>query len=248
MKTDAIISYGELVAAERINLQKGMVFGAGRSYSILLMSVRAGSPYSDAIDKKTGDLLYEGHDLQRSPGGPDPKKVDQPLLTPNGKWTENGKFLRAAIDYQSGIRARAETVKVYEKISRGIWCYKGFFELVGARIAHNGTRYVFKFRLRPIEKRALGRVVELPHTRMIPTPVKIEVWARDGGRCALCGSERNLHFDHIIPFSKGGSSLVAANIRLLCAKHNLQKSDKIIGVLPWVGTATGAIGSIASKN
>jgi hypothetical protein len=36
-----------------------------------------------------------------------------------------------------------------------------------------------------------------------------------------------LHFDHIVPFSKGGTSLKAENIRLLCARHNLQKSARI---------------------
>jgi 5-methylcytosine-specific restriction endonuclease McrA len=39
--------------------------------------------------------------------------------------------------------------------------------------------------------------------------------------------DKNLHFDHDIPFSKGGSSLTTANVRLLCAKYDLQKSDKI---------------------
>src|SRR3989339_628268 len=38
---------------------------------------------------------------------------------------------------------------------------------------------------------------------------------------------KNLHFDHDLPFSKGGTSLTAKNIRLLCAKCNLSKSDKI---------------------
>jgi len=28
--------------------------------------------------------------------------------------------------------------------------------------------------------------------------------------------------------------LTAANVRLLCVKHNLAKSDKIICVMPWV--------------
>jgi len=38
----------------------------------------------------------------------------------------------------------------------------------------------------------------------------------------LCGSTKNLDFDHDIPFSKGGSRLTAANVRSLCAKCNLQ--------------------------
>ncbi len=34
-------------------------------------------------------------------------------------------------------------------------------------------------------------------------------------------------FDHIIPYSKGGSSIVPENIQLLCARHNLAKRDRI---------------------
>jgi 5-methylcytosine-specific restriction endonuclease McrA len=37
-----------------------------------------------------------------------------------------------------------------------------------------------------------------------------------------------LHFDHILPFSKGGTSIKAENVQLLCARHNLAESDKII--------------------
>jgi 5-methylcytosine-specific restriction endonuclease McrA len=62
---------------------------------------------------------------------------------------------------------------------------------------------------------------------MIPPSVKLEVWKRDKGKCVKCGSTDNLHFDHIIPFSKGGSSLVAENIQILCARHNISKRDKI---------------------
>jgi 5-methylcytosine-specific restriction endonuclease McrA len=63
--------------------------------------------------------------------------------------------------------------------------------------------------------------------RVIPTQVKLEVWKRDGGKCSKCGSTNDLHFDHIIPWSKGGSSTTADNIQLLCGKHNLEKHDKI---------------------
>jgi 5-methylcytosine-specific restriction endonuclease McrA len=75
----------------------------------------------------------------------------------------------------------------------------------------------------PINKQSL----DIDHSRLIPSQVKLEVWKRDEGQCVKCGSKDNLHFDHIIPFSKGGSSLVAANIQLLCARHNLQKRDNI---------------------
>jgi len=69
--------------------------------------------------------------------------------------------------------------------------------------------------------------INIEHTRLIPSEVKKEVWKRDEGKCVLCGDNKNLHFDHDLPFSRGGTSLSANNIKLLCMKHNLQKSDKI---------------------
>lgn len=237
MERDDIISYHDIVAAEKAALQKGMNFGVGNKYSIFLMSLREGAPYADALDPVTGMLTYEGHDEPQRRGGPDPKSVDQLLTTQRGSWTENGKFFRAAMDFKSGLREKPELIKVYEKISRGIWSYKGFFELIDATIVPDGRRNVFKFSLHPVEKKSFGRVVKLPHNRLIPTAVKVEVWRRDRGQCVQCGSPKQLHFDHDIPFSKGGSSLTAANVRLLCARHNLEKSDKILAVAPWFFTA-----------
>jgi hypothetical protein len=52
------------------------------------------------------------------------------------------------------------------------------------------------------------------------------------GQRLQCETTKNLPFDHDIPFSKNGSSLIAANVRLLCAKHDLEKSDKILSVTP----------------
>jgi len=228
------------VHAEGANLQKGMNFGIGKGYAIFLMSVRKNAPYADAIDEETGDLLYEGHDEPRGERCPDPKAVDQPLKNSNGTLTENGKFFQAAEDYKAEIRKKPLLIKVYEKIAKGIWCYKGFFEMTDAEIVPSGKRKVCKFHLKPVQKTLLGGVKELSHTRLIPTTVKIEVWKRDGGRCVLCGSTENLHYDHDIPFSKGGSSLTAANVKLLCLKHNLEKSDKILVFLPWVLVGTEA--------
>jgi hypothetical protein len=239
MKTDDIISYHQLVTEEQINLQKGMNFGTGKNYSILLMSVRDGAPYDDAFDE-LGDLIYEGHDIPRTAGCIDPKVVDQPMQNPGGSWTENGKFFQAAINYKTGLKERAELVKVYEKIVRGVWCYKGVFELIDARIVESGNRKIFKFYLHPIEKTVLRGIRELPHNRIIPTTVKVEVWQRDRGKCVLCGSDKNLHYDHVIPFSKGGSSLTAENIRLLCAKHNLEKSDRILSLTPLIAAGIAA--------
>ena len=43
-------------------------------------------------------------------------------------------------------------------------------------------------------------------SRRISDRVKDRVWNRDGGKCVLCGSNENIEFDHIVPFSKGGAN------------------------------------------
>jgi len=228
---DDIISYAELVAAENANVQKGMNYQIKPEYSIFLMSVRKNAPYADEWDEKTGTLIYEGHDAPRNIAK-EPKDVDQPLTTPNGTLTENGKFFTAAQSYKMRLVKEPHKVKVYEKIKDGIWCYKGFFNLVDAAFVTSDNRKVFKFYLKPVEFVTKKKQIELPHSRLIPTAVKLEVWARDKGQCVICGSNENLHFDHDVPFSKGGTSLTAKNVRILCMRHNLNKSDKILSFPP----------------
>jgi len=62
--------------------------------------------------------------------------------------------------------------------------------------------------------------------RSISQDVKIAVSARDGGRCRQCGSTQQLHFDHVIPISRGGANTVA-NIQLLCGACNRAKGAKL---------------------
>jgi 5-methylcytosine-specific restriction endonuclease McrA len=63
--------------------------------------------------------------------------------------------------------------------------------------------------------------------RTIPGNIKEIVYVRDKGCCVTCGSKENIEYDHIIPFSKGGSNSVN-NIQLLCLKCNRGKSNKIM--------------------
>jgi hypothetical protein len=231
LKVDDIISYTELVAAENINLQKGMNFNVKPNYSILLMSLRKNAPYADVYNSKTNTLIYEGHDIPSNLAD-NPKFIDQPMLTAKGALTENGKFFIAAKSYKMKLIDHPHKVKVYEKIKDGIWCYKGFFHLVDSIIINDNRRNVFKYFLLPIEIGALKKEAIVPHTRLIPTEVKVEVWARDNGQCVKCGSKENLHYDHDLPFSKGGTSLTAANVRILCMKCNLRKSNKILTIPP----------------
>ena len=234
----AIISYPEIVKREHVMLQRGMNFRINPRYSIMLMSVRKGAPYHDQWHEDSGLLEYEGHDARRREGV-DPKAVDQPMRNPSGSLTDNGKFYEAAMAYKRE-EAPPETVQIYEKIADGIWSDRGRHELVDVKKEQVNQRKVFRFFLKPKAGRRDSEPF-LRDSRVIPTAVKVQVWQRDRGRCVMCGSEKNLHFDHDIPHSKGGSSVTAKNVQLLCAKHNLEKSDRIRGLLPWIIGATSAI-------
>ena len=228
LQADDIISYAELVYEEGQNLQKGMNYKVTPHYSVFLMSVRKNAPYADEIDSRTNAIIYEGHDAHRN-HNENPKSIDQPFQTPNGTLTENGKFYVTALAYKLGLTSEPHKIKVYEKIREGIWSYKGFFNLVDAKIINTGARNVFKFYLQPVEvKKFRKKAIIIPHTRLIPTEVKLEVWKRDKGKCVKCGATVNLHYDHDLPYSKGGTSYTAKNVRILCMKCNLEKSSKIM--------------------
>jgi len=196
---------------------------------VILMSVRPGAPYEDRYEDDGTTIIYEGHDAPKSIKNPNPKEIDQPYYTPADNLTENGKFHQAAQDYKNGLRS-PERIRVYEKIKQGIWSYNGVFHLVDSWVETSNGRNVFKFKLVAVEdeedfEKPIPR--EPKQRRIIPTWVKLEVWKRDGGKCVKCGTSEDLHFDHIIPFSRGGSSNTPDNIQLLCGRHNLQKRDKI---------------------
>ena len=208
-------------------MQRGMNFRMNPSYSVFLMSQKSNAPYSDRINEDGVTIEYEGHNLAKN-YAENPKVQDQPEKLPSGKITQNGLFIKAVNAYkESGTKP--EIVKVYEKIFEGVWSLKGYFDLIDYKIVNDGKRNVFKYILKLSDKAENfdREDLKLSHTRLIPSHVKKDVWKRDQGKCVLCGGSKNLHFDHDLPFSRGGTSLLVNNVRLLCAKCNLKKSDKI---------------------
>ena len=70
----------------------------------------------------------------------------------------------------------------------------------------------------------LFSVCGFSQSRYISETTKKIVFSRDGGICRCCGSSKSLEYDHITPYSCGGSS-DASNIQLLCKKCNRSKSN-----------------------
>jgi len=228
-KAGDVISYMEMCSAIGVNLQRGMNFRLRDGCSVILMSLRLGAPYEDRVEEDGRVLIYEGHDLGRTLNGPLPKQVDQPDRNPNGSLTQNGLFAEAARKHGQG--EAPELVRVYEKIRPGIWVYNGLFKLVDSWSELSGNRKVFKFKLEvadlDVDHPAAMSRIEKDDDRFIPSWVKLEVWKRDKCCCIKCAANSSLHFDHIIPYSKGGSSKDPKNIQILCGRHNIAKRDQI---------------------
>lgn len=228
-EVNQIVSYREMCnEEEQEQLQRGMNFNLRNGYSVVLMSVKPNSPYADRISKDGLTIFYEGHDLP----GDRIKQEDQPTVNPGGSLTQNGLFCRAI---ESGKEmGNYPLVKVYEKLQMGIWTYRGLFEMKDYSIVKRANRKVFEFvftiteqKLADAKKHREEKTIDLEQTRQIPGSVKLAVFKRDNGICVKCGAEDNLHFDHILPYSRGGTSLKVENIQLLCARHNLEKSASL---------------------
>ena len=71
--------------------------------------------------------------------------------------------------------------------------------------------------------------IELERSKLSAS-LRYDILKRDGFKCQICGATIKdgvkLHVDHIFPVSKGGKT-EPNNLRTLCDKCNLGKSDKI---------------------
>ena len=70
-------------------------------------------------------------------------------------------------------------------------------------------------------------------SRDVPLGLRLKILSRDNFRCIFCGKSpatdfgTKLHIDHVVPFSKGGKSILE-NLQTLCEECNLGKSNRNI--------------------
>ncbi len=80
-----------------------------------------------------------------------------------------------------------------------------------------------------VQKQEYSYKVKIERAKMSDS-LRYSILKRDGFKCQICGATAQegakLHVDHIIPVSKGGKT-VASNLRTLCDRCNIGKSDKI---------------------
>lgn len=216
------LSYKQMCQTEgKGQITRGIYFQKDKDYSLIFMSRRKSATYKDRLMKSDFLVEYSGSNFK---GQAD---KDQRERNAAGKLTANGMLKEAARKYING-EANPRKVKIYEKVKCGLWLYRGVFLLVMYRYIEEGGRKVFKFYFKPEEGKAQApKPKRRENAGAISAEVKQEVYNRDGGSCAICGSKEELSFDHIIPISKGGAFNSVSNLQLLCMKHNLQKSAEI---------------------
>ncbi|HLK28401.1 MAG TPA: HNH endonuclease [Puia sp.] len=82
-----------------------------------------------------------------------------------------------------------------------------------------------EIRLEPVQE---NEIIYKHKTKRIPSErLKVQVLMRDGNKCRLCGitlTGDDIHFDHILAWSKGGET-VLENLQVLCSAHNLAKGN-----------------------
>jgi hypothetical protein len=163
-------------------------------------------------------------------------------LTPLGwRWSfASGATVRGPLWSTRRVRAieaaqRERPVALVRETRRCTWIFEGRFYA-----ADNGHEEHDVLALVRERERRARRTLQRAHATLardgeppsaasrerIPADVRRAVFERDRGRCADCGSDFDLQYDHVIPHSLGGASTVA-NLQVLCAGCNRRKGASL---------------------
>ena len=82
----------------------------------------------------------------------------------------------------------------------------------------------------PVGAEIHSAAIPAERKRDVPLKLRLKIFSRDKFKCVLCGRTpaihlgAKLHVDHIVPFSKGGTT-TDPNLRTLCEQCNWGKGD-----------------------
>lgn len=127
--------------------------------------------------------------------------------------------------------------KLCPKLQFEIYCYAYYISPQGRNYYHKEYTYTYNQVLdafNEVTKLIAYRLTKAYQIKLerskITDSLRYDVLKRDNFKCQLCGASQKdgatLHVDHIIPVSKGGTSDFE-NLRTLCSRCNLGKSDKV---------------------
>lgn len=173
---------------------------------------------TNAIISKNSEIVYWHQPHVRLPHGKNEILHGELFVTSERLIYKANKSLEVSISNIIAVESNANVIFISAKTKRG----SGEFyigkdaEIVEAYIEQSIKRFHRQLDLQQTEGRS----------RHISQSVKNAVWSRCQGRCMQCASTQYLEFDHIIPFSKGGSNS-ENNIQILCRACNLSKSNQI---------------------
>ena len=80
--------------------------------------------------------------------------------------------------------------------------------------------------------KAVSQTTHHKTPRVIKDKLRYQVLKRDNFKCCACGASPakdpsvELHIDHILPYSKGGETILE-NLQTLCSRCNLGKSNTL---------------------
>ena len=181
--------------------------------------------------------MYESREFNKY-GNKETEYIQLSWIDGKKKWTCSMEYKTEYSDFVTNQEKLPIKMRVDEHLTHTYWCYK---EVIWKENEHYTNEQIkilldnkeVKKQKRLEKEKKIKERRENPEaseddgrSRRISQKVKDTVWNRDGGKCVECGSNKDLEFDHIIPFSEGGANTYR-NIQLLCEHCNRSKSNKI---------------------